>query len=132
MVRYSGYHFPPQCPLLIIDFAFPCTTLSRTVINLVLLAAETTNTIVQSAIQLTQWHKEVSIWFAISLARLQASVVEWAVGPKYLVPGSGIQVKSTLLFIEKIMCRNQLVRNTGPYQSFSVLGVALILAIGTC
>ncbi|KAH0556148.1 hypothetical protein GP486_005920 [Trichoglossum hirsutum] len=28
------------------------------------------------------------------------------------------------------MCQNQLVRNTGPYQSFSIIGIALTLAIG--
>ena len=87
---------------------------------------------VQAPIPSTQWHIEVSIWFSTCLAKLQPYMVEWATAP------TNVPLASQNLFavhtptnpIEKAMCQNQLVRDKGLHQSFSILGMALILGLG--
>lgn len=78
----------------------------------------------------TQWQTEVTIWFSTSLAKLQAYIVEWATAPKHIGPKSGLIADTPNDPIGKEMCRNQMVRQIWGYQSFSVLGIALILVIG--
>jgi hypothetical protein len=81
-----------------------------------------------------QWQVEVEGWFQTSLAKMQASVVEYAANVVDLGPfgyintpnpnGDAIQ-KAAASF-----CSNQRVRNVGSYQSFSFLGVMLVVCVG--
>lgn len=76
-----------------------------------------------------QWTIEVSAWMATSLARLQQVAVEYSGGISSATDGvTQIPADSPE---EKTMCRSQKVRNTTGTVSFSVLGLLLILVIGT-
>jgi hypothetical protein len=58
-------------------------------------------------------------------------MVEWATGPRNLELGpASPYTKETKLAGEAEMCSSQLVHDAGPHQSFSVLGMSLILGIG--
>src|SRR5437016_432463 len=57
-------------------------------------------------------------------------MVEWATAPTNAVPGSTITVSTPTDPIQREMCRNQMVRDTGRHISFSVLGLALIIPLG--
>lgn len=74
-----------------------------------------------------QWQIEVSHWMAISMARLQQGVVEWASGPTNLPPGIRIQLPSD---ISTAHCFNQKVRHSGDHMSFSIVGMVIILVVG--
>lgn len=76
-----------------------------------------------------QWMIEVSSWFAVSMARLQQSVIQYATGPPYL-PDGAILIKPANE-AERHMCKSQRVRSPGGTMSFSVLGVAIILVVGS-
>src|SRR5436190_11561634 len=79
----------------------------------------------QFPIPATQWHTEVKIWFSVCLAKLQSYVVEWATGPRYVAGATEFITHTPEDPIGKEMCRNQVVRDSGSHQSFSVLGMAL-------
>jgi hypothetical protein len=71
----------------------------------------------------TQWMTEVSEWFALILARIQGSFVDYATGPGPLGPGEiliPIDTKS-----EKAVCRSQKVPARAGFQNSSVLGIAI-------
>ncbi|KAL2039171.1 hypothetical protein N7G274_008220 [Stereocaulon virgatum] len=84
-----------------------------------------------SQIQLpsTQWMTEVSSWFAVSMAKLQQRIVQYATGPAYIPQGSSLV--GPLNKHQEKMCKNQKVRSRSGTTSFSVLGVAIILIIGS-
>lgn len=71
-----------------------------------------------------QWTIEIQNWFAISMAKLQQLVVDFATGPLYanndlvVTPGP------------PNACGRQKVRNRAGYISFSTLGVLIILGVG--
>lgn len=91
-------------------------------------ASETVTNTQQGPLPNNQWQIESSSWFATSLAKLQRITVEYATGPDFLPEGfSVLQMNDS---ISQNMCRNQKVRDTGANTSFSVLGVALIIALG--
>lgn len=78
-----------------------------------------------------QWQIEASGWFETSLAMLQDQVVEYAskdgegiypFGKLNLIKGRGTE--------ETSMCWQQKVRNVGGYQSFSILGISIIIGVG--
>ncbi|KAH9204414.1 hypothetical protein DL95DRAFT_496441 [Leptodontidium sp. 2 PMI_412] len=82
-----------------------------------------------------QWQKEVSIWFSTCLAKDQAWAEEWSTMPRNLPIqlnqknspfDSNYPTDATL----RIQCSNQLVRDAGRHQNFSVLGIGLILGLG--
>jgi hypothetical protein len=81
------------------------------------------------------WTLEVTSWFAIGLAGLQQSIVEYATGPSpdHLANGEGIPL-STLgdphSAVTQAICASQMIKSPGGYQNFSVLGLFCILAIG--
>lgn len=83
----------------------------------------------QDALPNNQWTIEVSSWMATSLARLQALAVQYATGPPTVTDKNLIQPPSSKE--EKSMCRAQKVRSASGTISFSVLGVAIILIVGT-
>lgn len=82
----------------------------------------------QSDITDTHWHTEVTSWFDTALAKLQRSVMSYAAGPEHVVPGSHIQKPTGPL--TSAMCYSQKISTSSDTVSFSVLGVAIILAIG--
>lgn len=92
-------------------------------------ASDSLNGIFQIGLPNTQWMTEVSSWFATSLAKLQQKVIEYATGPPS-VPESYNLVKPQTKE-EKQICNNQIIRRTSGTTSFSVLGVAIILSVGT-
>jgi hypothetical protein len=100
------------------------------------LAQEKTYLGISSPIPANQWQIEVSLWFSTCLAKEQQWAVEWATAPTFI--DFAPQGNTTGAFTTnpptdaaaKQQCRQQLVHNAGGYQSFSVLGIALILALG--
>ncbi|KAK5113614.1 hypothetical protein LTR85_010843 [Meristemomyces frigidus] len=83
----------------------------------------------QLALPNNQWQIEVDAWFATSLARLQQSMVDYAVGPTNMPAGVNIIHPSSIP--DQVMCRSQKIKATSGTQNFSVLGVAIILIVGT-
>lgn len=75
-----------------------------------------------------QWMKEVSSWFAISLAKVQEIPIRWAIGPSYVPAGS--KLKRASLAAELQLCKSQIILSPGGTTSFSVLGVVIILIVG--
>ena len=92
-------------------------------------ASETVNNKLQVALPDNQWIVEVSTWFAVSLARLQQKTVQYATGPPYT--SDGLEIVGPLNKEDEQMCKNQIVRSQGGTISFSVLGVSIILIVGT-
>ncbi|KAI9716556.1 MAG: hypothetical protein M1812_005287 [Candelaria pacifica] len=91
-------------------------------------ASETVYDKSQAPLPNNQWQIESSSWFATSLAKLQRIAVEYATGPDFLPEGTSVQAPTDEL--SRAMCRSQKVRDTGSNTSFSVLGVAVIIALG--
>jgi hypothetical protein len=81
-----------------------------------------------------QWQTEVKGWFEAGLAKLQASVVAYPAQPMDLAftetthPNSASTDPSDLAAVAA--CSNQRVRNTGAYQSFSGVGLIIIIVLG--
>jgi hypothetical protein len=78
----------------------------------------------------TQWTIEVSGWFNTALAKLQQTLVEIAVGPG-LQNSSDFLVTRPASAADQALCNAQVVRSSGAYLNFSVLGIALIVAFST-
>ena len=80
-----------------------------------------------------QWHTEVEGWFQTNLAKMQAYAIEYAANKKDLGPYGYIYHPNPDLPIDAPwvhQCKNQRIRNSGSYQSFSVLGLVVLLVIG--
>ncbi|KAI4276395.1 MAG: hypothetical protein L6R38_005678 [Xanthoria sp. 2 TBL-2021] len=92
-------------------------------------ASETLNDNSQIGLPNTQWMTEISSWFGISMAKLQQRVVQYATGPS-TIPDS-YELFKPQTAAERNICNNQIIRKTNGTTSFSVLGVAIILIIGT-
>ena len=100
-----------------------------------MLANELVSLSISQPIPPTQWQTEVSIWFSIGLAKLQSYMVEWATVPKYMALSAGPPTDANKRFalsepFDTVMCDNQVVHSALAYQNFSVLGLALIIALG--
>ncbi|KAL9619643.1 MAG: hypothetical protein Q9160_005749 [Pyrenula sp. 1 TL-2023] len=91
-------------------------------------AQETVNSLDQAPLSDTHWTDEITSWFTTGLAHLQRGVLEYAAGPSNVDVGTYIWAPEDP--VSRAMCRNQLVRSTLGTVSFSVLGVAVILAVG--
>jgi hypothetical protein len=74
-----------------------------------------------------QWMLEMRYWYSIAMAQLQRGVVQWATGQITEDPLNQLRRPNTTA--EKWFCDNLMIPSE-EYQSFSVLGVVLILAIG--
>jgi hypothetical protein len=77
----------------------------------------------------------VSLWFSTSLAKEQSWAVEWATAPKNIesnLDGTPLIVvtntPTTAAGLKQ--CEQQMIHDSGFHQSFSVLGMCLILALG--
>jgi hypothetical protein len=91
-------------------------------------ASELTLNTFQSALPNNQWMIEASSWFAVSLARIQFGVVDFAAGPTTLA-ANGVVDYPSLEPVQEL-CKQQKVRDFGAHQNFSVLGLGLIFGIG--
>ena len=92
-------------------------------------ASDTVDQNSQIGLPNTQWMTEVSSWYGVSMAKLQQMIVHYATGPPYIPDGYNVTKLPTKAG-EK-MCKNHIIRSTSGTTSFSVLGVAIILIIGT-
>lgn len=78
-----------------------------------------------------QWQIECRHWFRLALARLQAATVSFVSNLDPLPFGLNITAPNSITDPElERQCHAQKIRSTGAYQSFSVLAIALILALG--
>lgn len=91
-------------------------------------ASETVHDLDQIALPNNQWMIEVNTWFAVSMAKLQQKVIKYATGPGYIPDAMYLSRPAR---IQENMCKNQIVRSSSGTVSFSVLGVAIILILGT-
>ena len=82
-----------------------------------------------------QWQKEVNGWFQTALAKEQTWALEFATGPRNLQTSPsgrtiGITTVPSVWDNETSLCDQQMIRDNGSHQSFSVLGLALTLLLG--
>ncbi|KAM0796423.1 hypothetical protein BDR22DRAFT_976173 [Usnea florida] len=91
-------------------------------------ASETVDELQQIQLPNTQWMTEVNTWFAVSMAKLQQKIIEYAAGPSSIPDGLSV---ARPLPIQEKMCKSQIVRSFNGTTSFSVLGVAIILIVGS-
>lgn len=91
-------------------------------------ASETVDNNIQIALPDDQWMTEVSSWYAVSMAKLQQKIVQYAIGPAYTP--AGVNVTAPLNDAQERICKNQKIRSASGTISFSVLGVAIILIVG--
>lgn len=97
-----------------------------------LLASETVQDQNQlSELPPTQWQREISAWYAVSLAKLQRSAVEYAASStaKDAFP-PGAYLEEPFDAATKAMCYSQKMGITGDTLSFSVLGLVIVFAVG--
>ncbi|KAK5049099.1 hypothetical protein LTR84_005522 [Exophiala bonariae] len=95
-------------------------------------ASETVAQLEQQPLPANQWQIELGSWFDTGLARLQYGVQEYVTGPSNVAEGSYVfQPAKDGNSIEADMCVNQLVLDSSDSISFSVLGMALILIVGS-
>jgi hypothetical protein len=93
-----------------------------------LLATETVaDSMYQAQLPDNQWTAEVANWFAVGLARLQYTVLEYTTGPEY---SNGTDVLYPNAPAAQNLCNTIKLRNPGNYMSFSVLGLAVIFFFG--
>lgn len=93
-------------------------------------ASETVyNTFFQIGLPDTQWMIEVSSWFDVAMATLQAKMVQYATGPTNVPAGYSIFKLPNDTSLD--LCKSQIIRNNSGTTSFSVLGVAIILIVGS-
>jgi hypothetical protein len=76
----------------------------------------------------TQWQLEASNLFAISLARLQASVPVFTSKSSDFFPGQ--YVGSPTPDQQRYICNNQKIRNIGGYESFTAAAIWIIIGVG--
>ena len=94
-------------------------------------ASESVNNNFQIQLPPTQWMTEVSNWFAISMAKLQQKTLQWATGPEYIPEGATLTDVSHADKYQARLCKNQKIRTSNDTTSFSVLGIAIILVVGS-
>lgn len=95
-----------------------------------LLAQELVYGAESSGLPENQWQLEFQSWFKTGLAHLQASVLAYPVQLRDLDPGTEFQPAGSASQAEHDVCSNIRIKNTGGYQSFSTLGLVIILAVG--
>lgn len=91
-------------------------------------ASETLSNFIQTSLPSNQWEIEVSSWFSTGLAMLQSGLRDYITPPTSL---PGISLKEPQNDAERAMCTNQKTRTTNGTISFSVLGLAITLIVGS-
>lgn len=88
----------------------------------------------QGTLPPNQWQKEVTIWFQTCLAKEQAWAVEWATYPRNVdfdLTGKNMSfTPNPPRHAYAQQCSDQMIKDASGYLNFSVLGVALIIAMG--
>ena len=92
-------------------------------------ASETLDQGFQIPLPNNQWMKEVSTWFAVSMAKLQQRTVQYAIGSSY-VP-EGLKLVGPANRYQENICNNTKIQSQSGTTSFSVLGVSIILIVGS-
>ena len=92
-------------------------------------ASETLDQGIQIPLPNNQWMTEVSTWFAVAMAKLQQKTVQYATGPSYVPEGLTL-VAPENIYQERI-CNNTKIQSQSGTTSFSVLGVSIILIVGS-
>ena len=92
-------------------------------------ASETLDQGFQIPLPDNQWMTEVSTWFAVLMARLQQSIVRYAIGSSY-VP-EGLTLVGPAGRYQENICNNTKIQSQSGTTSFSVLGVSIILIVGS-
>lgn len=85
------------------------------------------------AIPRTQWRIELKGWFDTCLANLQNQVVAFAakdIDDRELYPYGNLTFYADQRSELETMCDQQIVRSVGGFQSFTMFGVVLIVAMG--
>lgn len=95
-----------------------------------LLAQEMATGLTSAGLPNNQWQLEFQTWFKTTLASIQVSILAFPVQPKDLGPGLGFWPASITDRATRDFCSNMRIQNTGGYQSFSTLGLIIILALG--
>ncbi|KAK5053680.1 hypothetical protein LTR84_001641 [Exophiala bonariae] len=93
-----------------------------------LLAVEHVVTLISDSLPIDHWMREVSYWFAISLSRVQRGLIQYAAGPAEIPHGMSVVPPSDEA--GRQLCKAQKIRANGGYQSYSVLGLCIILVFG--
>ena len=96
-----------------------------------LLASEKVYDLRSPGLPNNQWMNEVSSWFGISMAKLQQKIVQLATGPENIPEGATLKHLASESKFTKHLCDNQKIRSSSGTISFSVLGVAIILVVGS-
>ena len=92
-------------------------------------ASETLDQGFQLPLPDNQWMIEVSTWFAVLLAKLQQRTVQYAIGSSY-VP-EGLTLVGPANRDQENICNNTKIQSQSGTTSFSVLGVSIILIVGS-
>ncbi|KAI9890825.1 MAG: hypothetical protein M1814_003609 [Vezdaea aestivalis] len=93
-------------------------------------ASETVYQFLQSPLPNDQWLIELSKWFSVGLAGIQQGPLEFATGPQYVGESGTIVRPDANDTFGRQLCKSQVIRESGQYQSFSVLGMSLVLGLG--
>jgi hypothetical protein len=105
------------------------STLTRT--STPLLAAQkaaSRSTVLSSKLPVGQWRTEVHYWHAVAMAQFQRTIAQWGTGQ--IAPDPETQLGRPQTAGDIWFCSNMMVPST-VYQSFSVVWLAAIVAIGT-
>lgn len=92
-------------------------------------ASETVFNHFQPSLPSNQWEIEISSWFSTGLATLQSGLRDYVSPTSNLLPG--IDIATPQNAVDVAMCFNQKTLTTNGTVSFSVLGLAIILVVGT-
>ena len=92
-------------------------------------ASETLDQGTQIPLPDNQWMIEVSTWFAVSMAKLQQRTVQYAIGSSH-VP-KGVKLVGPANRYEENICNNTKIQSQSGITSFSVLGISIILIVGS-
>lgn len=94
-----------------------------------LLASQTVDTVLQTEyIPVDQWRIEVANWFAVSLAKLQQGIFEFAAGPSS--PGLLSYVQYPTDPVAAQLCYNQLVQLPSGYTNFDFGAIVIVTVLG--
>lgn len=91
-------------------------------------AIETVQLTLQAPLPPDQWKIEISSWFNTGLVVLQSVLRDYA-SPTNVLPGTHVEEPKNA--IDLAMCSSQKTLTTNGTISFSVLGLAIILVVGT-
>jgi hypothetical protein len=84
--------------------------------------------ILSGSLPSNQWQLEAENIFAMSLARMQSSIIEYTSKSSAVSQGESITPPTSDQ--QQYLCNNQLMQNVGAYQSFYAAALVIVLAVG--